>query len=76
MIQMVTRAAILAALTAPLSACLTANEEFLKTRDTYGDETATAPLLPGFENRNGCQRGLHGVPAPNGNGFRCVQNGY
>jgi hypothetical protein len=31
---------------------------------------------PGYENLNDCQLGMHGVPAPNGNGFRCVQNGY
>jgi hypothetical protein len=31
---------------------------------------------PGYENQSGCQPGTHGVPAPNGNGFRCVQNGW
>jgi hypothetical protein len=31
---------------------------------------------PGYENLNDCQPGMHGVPAPNGNSFRCVQNGY
>ena len=31
---------------------------------------------PGYENLNDCQPGMHGVPAPNGNGYRCVQNGY
>jgi len=31
---------------------------------------------PGFENLNDCQTGFHGVPAANGDGFRCVQDGY
>jgi hypothetical protein len=31
---------------------------------------------PGYENLNDCQPGMHGVPAPTGTGFRCVQNGY
>jgi hypothetical protein len=31
---------------------------------------------PGYENSNGCPPATHGVPFPNGNGFRCVQNGW
>jgi hypothetical protein len=31
---------------------------------------------PGFENLNGCPPQTHGVPFPNGNGYRCVQNGW
>jgi hypothetical protein len=31
---------------------------------------------PGYENLNDCQPGLHGVPFPNGNGYRCVPNGW
>ena len=27
---------------------------------------------PGYENLNDCQPGTHGIPFPNGNGFRCV----
>jgi hypothetical protein len=30
----------------------------------------------GFLNQNGCSPGTHGVPYPNGNGFRCVLNGW
>jgi hypothetical protein len=31
---------------------------------------------PGYENLNDCGPGSHGVPFPNGNGFRCVPNGW
>jgi hypothetical protein len=31
---------------------------------------------PGYENLNDCTPGSHGVPFPNGNGFRCVANGW
>jgi hypothetical protein len=30
---------------------------------------------PGYEGLNDCQPGFHGVPFPNGNGYRCVPNG-
>ncbi len=31
---------------------------------------------PGYLNLNGCAPGSHGVPFPNGNGFRCVPNDW
>ena len=31
---------------------------------------------PGYENQNACPPGSHGIPFPNGNGFRCVPNGW
>lgn len=41
------------------------------------EEWARPPVdRPGYENLNGCGPGTHGVPAPNGNGFRCVVNGW
>jgi hypothetical protein len=30
----------------------------------------------GYENLNDCQPGLHAVPFPNGNGFRCVPDDW
>jgi len=41
------------------------------------EEWARAPVnRPGYENLNDCGPGSHGVPSPNGNGFRCVLNGW
>jgi hypothetical protein len=45
-------------------------------RAPRGGEWLGPVVTPGYENRNGCQLGTHGVPFPNGNGFRCVPDGW
>ena len=67
------RATAAAVLTAPLGACETINEAIIG-RSPYVNESGTAPMRPGYMNRNGCQIGTHGAPFPNGNAFVCPPN--
>jgi hypothetical protein len=67
------RAAVAAALAAPLGACETVNEAIIG-QTPYVNESGTALMRPGFMNRNGCPIGTHGVAFPNGNGFTCLVN--
>ena len=67
------RTALAAVLTAPLGACETINEAIIG-QSPYVNESGTAPMRPGYMNRNGCQIGTHGAPFPNGNGFICRLN--
>ena len=78
MIKILTRVAILAALSAPVGGCVTFNDAFPggAGMSPESDEGPTVVLRPGFENRTGCPPGFHGIPFPNGNGFRCIVNGW
>jgi hypothetical protein len=66
-----------------LAAALTASGAYADSTGWGGGERGWSDYqrnLPenraGYENQNDCQPGLHAVPFPNGNGFRCVPNDW
>ena len=78
MLRALKYAAVLAAVLGASSAYAQAPGWWNPNQSGWGtNEWARTPQeRPGYENLNDCQPGFHGVPAPNGNGFRCVPNGW